>query len=390
MALTHPRRILRELSGTNSEDTMTKTMRAARMHQVGGPMSIDTIPVPEPGSTDVLVQVKACGMVPNLGNVLANWTKWFPHLPLPKLPAIFGLDPAGVVTEVGPQVLAVKPGDRVYVNPLRSCGACQMCRAGERSRCRFFTFNGYFGFGPDSPRVYDLYPYGGFCEYMTAPQYALVHLPDNVTFEQAARFGYLGTAYSAMKKAGAVAGQTMLVDGISGTLGLGAALFGLAMGMARILGTGRDRALLDRVKALAPGRIEVLALGGEPTYQWAKARTNGEGVDFVINALGPGAPASTMLDSLRAVRRGGRAVNVGAVAETLPVDIHWLMDEQIHLIGSNWFSAAQGQEMAEMARAGTLDLSVFEHQRFPLADINNAISGLKARNGGFSNFVVVP
>ena len=54
--------------------------RRARMHAVG--MSkIDTIPVPKPGSTDVLVQVKACGMVPNLGNVLANWTKWFPCSP---------------------------------------------------------------------------------------------------------------------------------------------------------------------------------------------------------------------------------------------------------------------------------------------------------------------
>ena len=70
------------------EENMQKTMRAARMHAVGAPMTIDTIPVPKPGSTDVLVQVQACGMVPNLGNVLANWTKWFPHLPLPKLPAI--------------------------------------------------------------------------------------------------------------------------------------------------------------------------------------------------------------------------------------------------------------------------------------------------------------
>ncbi len=231
------------------------------MHAVGAPMSIDTIPVPKPGSTDVLVEVKACGMVPNLGNVLANWTRWFPHLPLPKLPAIFGLDPAGVVVEVGHQVLDVKVGERVYVNPLRSCGACQVCRAGERTRCRYFTFNGYFGFGPDAQKIYDLYPYGGFCEFMTAPQYALVKLPDNVTFEQAARFGYLGTSYGAMKKANAVAGQSMLVDGISGTLGLGAALLGLAMGITRILGTGRNRALLERVKALAPDRIEVHALG---------------------------------------------------------------------------------------------------------------------------------
>jgi len=174
-------------------------MRAARMHAVGGPMSIDTIPVPKPGSTDVLVEVKACGMVPNLGNVLANWTRWFPHLPLPKLPAIFGLDPAGIVVEVGEQVFDVKPGERVYVNPLRSCGACQMCRSGERTRCRYFTFNGYFGFGPDAQKIYDLYPYGGFCEFMTVPQYALVKLPANVSFEQAARFGYLGTSYGAMK-----------------------------------------------------------------------------------------------------------------------------------------------------------------------------------------------
>ena len=369
---------------------MPATMRAARMHAVGAPMSIDTIPVPAPGSTDVLVEVKACGMVPNLGNVLANWTKWFPHLPLPKLPAIFGLDPAGVVVEIGDQVIDVKPGERVYVNPLRSCGACQMCRAGERTRCRYFTFNGYFGFGPDAQKVYDLYPYGGFCEFMTAPQYALVKLPDNVGFEAAARFGYLGTSYGAMKKANAMPGQSMLIDGISGTLGLGAALLGLAMGITRILGTGRDRKLLDRVKALAPGRIEVHALGDGSTAQWAKQATAGEGVDFMISALGPGSPSSTMLDSLQSVRRGGRAVNVGAVAEPVPVDVHWLMDEQIQLIGSNWFTSAQGQEMAELARVGLLDLSVFEHQRFPLEDVNRAISGLQSRNGGFSNYVIVP
>ena len=83
-------------------------------------------------------------------------------------------------------------------------------------------------------------------------------------------------------------------------------------------------------------------------------------------------------------------MNVGAVAETLPLDVHWLMDEQISLIGSNWSTAAQCQDMAEMARAGTLDLSVFEHHCFPLADVNRAISGLAARNGGFSNYLVVP
>lgn len=366
-----------------------RTMLAARMHEIGGPMVIEQIPLPAPGPTDVLVAVKACGMVPNLGNVLANWTKWFPQLPMPKLPAIFGLDPAGVVAEVGSRVFTIKPGERVYVNPGRSCGSCRMCRRGEPINCRNFTFNGYFGFGPNSQMLYDAYPYGGFCEYMTAPQYAIVKLPDNVTFEQAARFGYIGTAYAAMKKARVGPGQYLLINGISGTLGLGAALLALALGVTRILGTGRNRELLERVRALAPAKIEVLSLDDQPISRWAKAKTDGDGVDVVIDALGPGSPASTMIDAIQSLRRGGKIVNIGGMAETLPLDVHWLMDEQIQLIGSCWSTAGDCQEIAEMARVGTLDLSVFEHRRFPLADINKAISGLKDRSGGFSNYVIV-
>ena len=263
---------------------------AGRAHARGGGADDDRHdPGTKAGSTDVLVQVKACGMVPNLGNVLANWTKWFPHLPLPKLPAIFGLDPAGVVVEVGDQVVDVAPGERVYVNPLRSCGACQMCRAGERSRCRYFMFNGYFGFGPDSQKIYDIYPYGGFCEYMTAPQYALVKLPDNVTFEQAARFGYTGTSYGAMKKANATPGQSMLVDGISGTLGLGRGICSALRWESReFLVQAAIRRCSTASRRWRPNRIETHALGTGSTSEWVKSRTNGEGVDFMISALGPG------------------------------------------------------------------------------------------------------
>jgi hypothetical protein len=83
---------------------------------------------------------------------------------------------------------------------------------------------GYFAFGPGGQKLFDAYPYGGLSEYHTAPERNLVVLPDSVTFEQGARFGYLGTAFSALRKAGAGPGRTVLVDGISGTLGLGACL----------------------------------------------------------------------------------------------------------------------------------------------------------------------
>lgn len=369
---------------------MSKTMIAARLHQLGTPMTLDTVPVPKPRPTDALVRVKACGIVPNMANVINNWPTWFPHQPLPKFPAIFGLDAVGVVEEVGEAVINVKPGDRVYVSPLRSCGSCKACRSGQRSHCRYFTLNGYFSTSRDGQRIFDLYPYGGFGEYMTAPQYALVNIPDKLSFERAGRFGYLGTSYGALKNAGAGPGQVALIDGITGTLGVAATVLGLAMGLSRILGTGRDVELLKRVKALAPDRIEVMALGERSTGEWSKAMTGGEGADFTISALGAKAPVETMLDSMKGVRRGGKVVNVGGVADDLPIDVKWLMDEQIQLIGSNWFTTAQGQEMADMVATGTLDLSYLENVVFPLARVNEAISGLKDRNGGFSNYVVVP
>lgn len=92
---------------------------------------------------------------------------------------------------------------------------------------------------------------------MTAPQYCLVRLPDKVSYDQAARLGYVGTASRRRARQGVWVGKTMLVNGISGTLGIGGALLGLAMGATKIYGAARNKALLQRVKELAPHRIEV-------------------------------------------------------------------------------------------------------------------------------------
>jgi alcohol dehydrogenase len=314
---------------------------------------------------------------------------------MPPLPAIFGLDPTGVIAKVGEQVHSIRPGDRVYVNPARKCGSCRMCRSGEPLDCPNFTFQGYFG---RSQEIMKAYPYGGLCQYITAPADALVKLPDNVRFEDAARFGYLGTAYAAMKKLNVGPGQTFLVNGISGMLGLNAAMIALAMGATKILGTGRNVALLNRVKALAPQRIEVFASDdskfaapdGDPLVTWAKSMTDGYGVDSVLDCLPPGASAATMMRALYTLRRGGRAAAVGVVMETLPINGYWLMTNRIGLQGSVWFTTGEGEEMAAMAAARTLDLSPLEHRIFPLTQVNEALTGMDNRNGGFTNFIVNP
>jgi D-arabinose 1-dehydrogenase-like Zn-dependent alcohol dehydrogenase len=371
------------------------TMIAARLHVYGQPMTLDRIEVPEPRPTDVLIEVRACGVVPNLTRVVSNFfgTLTPDNKMMPLLPAIFGLDPAGVVAKVGEQVWHVRPGERVYVNPGRSCGSCRMCRSGQPCDCPGWTLQGYFG---RSQEIMRAYPYGGLAQFITAPATALVKLPDNLSFEAAARFGYLGTAYSAMRKLGVGPGHTLLINGISGQLGLNAAQLALAMGATKIFGTGRNQALLDRVRALAPGRIDVLSVPSaapgpvDPLVAWTRQATEGHGVDGMIDCLPPGAPASAMMRALFCLRRGGRAVNVGAVMETLPINAFWMMTNRIGLEGSVWFTTGEGEDMAAMAAAGTLDLSILEHRVSPLSKVNEVLAGMDDRNGGFTNFVIDP
>jgi alcohol dehydrogenase len=369
---------------------MSETMRAARLHAINTAMTIDTVDKPRARGTDVVVEVKACGLVPNLANVLNNWEIWYPHQPLPPKPAIFGLDPAGIVREVGEQVLAIKPGDRVYVNPLRSCGACHACASAQQMKCDYFTFNGYFGFNEQSLKMYDLYPDGGFAQFMRAPQGAIVKLPDNMSFPQAARLGYLGTSYSALKKLGNLAGKTVIINGATGTLGVGATLFALAMGVAKIYAVARGKPLLERLQQLAPGRIDTFSNTEGSVATWAKSRTQGLGADFMLDCLGAVADVEAMRDAMTGVRRGGRIVNIGGTGSDMPLNTKWWMDNSMELIGSAWLTTAEGMEIAAMVGSGAVDLSVLEARTFPLDQVNEAINGASSGNGGFTNYVLEP
>jgi alcohol dehydrogenase len=66
------------------------------------------------------------------------------------------------------------------------------------------------------------------------------------------------------------------------------------------------------------------------------------------------------------------------------------MTNRIGLQGSVWFTTAEGEDMAAMAGAGTLDLSAFEHRVAPLSNVNATLAGMDNRDGGFTNFVIDP
>lgn len=366
------------------------TMRAARMYDVGAPMVIEEVPTPKPESLDVIVKVHACGIVPNLGNVLKNWSTWFPQLPLPRLPATFGLDPAGTIVEVGSGVKGLKVGDRVYVNPGRSCGSCRACRSGNPTGCTSMILQGYFGYSQTAQDTFDRYPYGGLCEYMVAPANGCVKLPDNVSCMQATRLGYTGTGYSALRKGNAGPNVLTLINGATGTLGLPTVMCALALGVTKILAVARNKDLLEEMRQLDPRRIFTHSTLDGPVRPWAIEMSEGEGVDLAIDCVGPGGSAEGMVELSRCLRRTGLLINVGAVAEPVPLNAHKMMDWNQGFQGSVWFSTAEGMDMAEMIRAGTLNFDLFRQHSYPLDQINEVLAGIENRHGGFSNFTVVP
>lgn len=366
-------------------------MRAARLHEVATPFRLDEMEVPEPQGSDVRVRVHSCGVVPNLRNVTYYYPEWFPFLPLPPLPAIFGLDPVGVVEALGPDVPpgGLQVGQRVYVNPLRSCEECGHCAAGRKTLCLDQTMAGYFGLSKRSDEIFARYPWGGFADYMIAPLDAMVTLPDNVSDEDGARWGYLGTCYGALSKARVGPETTLLINGGTGTLGVGTALIALALGVPKIIAVARNQALLERVKALAPDRIEIVNASEGNVTERVMAINGGKGVDAVVDCLAAGAESQAMLDALMSLGKGGRLVVIGGMDKTMNIFPIHVMNWQIAFMGSCWFTSAEAQEMTALAESGALDLSAFEHKVFALEAVNDAVEAASHRaGGGFENIVV--
>ena len=161
------------------------------------------------------------------------------------------------------------------------------------------------------------------------------------------------------------------------------------MGAAKIFGTGLEiKALLDKLHDLDPARIVPIALGERPTSEIVMEATGGFGVDVLIEALGPNASVSTVLDSFNALRRGGKAVNIGGVADPIPLEPFPLMCLQKSYIGSPGPRRRRAKTWP-MAHAGTLNLGVFEHERFQLDQVNQALDAIDKRSGGFTNVVIM-
>jgi NADPH:quinone reductase-like Zn-dependent oxidoreductase len=262
-------------------------MKAYRLHAFSGPEGIrsDELPSTRPGTGQVLVRIRAAAL--NYRDLLISKGLYNPRLPLPRIPLSDG---AGEVLEVGPGVTRFKPGDRVSANfmPAWLDGPIDDDKA--RSA---------LGGEVD----------GVLAEEAVLPEAGLVHVPEHLTFEEAATLPCAAlTAWHAMVVSGGLKpGDTVLTQGTGG-VSIFAVQFALMAGASVIATSSRDDKLA-RLKEM--GAWEVINYKATPEWDRRVLElTGGKGVDQVVEVGGAG----TLPRSLRAVRRGGYIALIGVLS----------------------------------------------------------------------------
>jgi L-iditol 2-dehydrogenase len=207
-------------------------------------------------------------------------------------PFVLGHECAGTVVEVGRGVTRVKPGDRVALEPGRTCGRCEFCRTGRYNLCPEVVF---FATPPVD---------GVFQEYVAHDADLCFALPDNVSTMEGALIEPLAVGFHAARQAGASAGQTALVTG-AGCIGLVSLLALKAMGVSRVYVTDVIPKRLETARALGASGVF------DPTERDVPAElsalTDG-GCDIVIETSGAETAAA---QGIRMCRKGGTVVLVG-------------------------------------------------------------------------------
>jgi S-(hydroxymethyl)glutathione dehydrogenase / alcohol dehydrogenase len=359
-------------------------MRAALLETGGRPLTVvDDVTVASPAPGHVHVRVAHCGLCHSDLTIMENEGTAL-------VPVILGHEAAGVVEAVGAGVRAVAEGDHVLLAPLAPCGRCYWCVRGEVSICAeaMASLGGTFPDGTTPLTRGDAVVYrglgvGGFGEIAVATESGVVKIDPDIPLAVAAVVGCaLQTGVGAvLNTAKVVEGATVLVMGLGG-IGISVVQGARLAGASRIIVSdpveGRREAAADfgATDALDPNRDDVVAAAYE--------LTGGIGVDYAFDAAGH---ASLLDAGLKATRRGGTVVGVGApaadqVLTIAPAVLHVVQEKK--LLGCIFGSSNAHREVPRLLslwQRGALDLESMISNRRPLAEINDGFADMKAGKG---------
>ncbi len=330
-------------------------MKAVRLVQPGQPLELHDVPIPSPGPNDVLVRVRAAGICHSDAHYRAGISTVEP------LPMILGHEVAGVVEQIGSEVKTVKPGDRVCLHYLATCGECHWCHAGHEQFC-------------GKAQMIGKHRAGGFAEFIVMPARSVFALPDEIPFPQGAiLMCSSATSLHALRQARLQPGESVAVFGAGG-LGSSAIQLAQALGAGAVFAVDINPRKLEFAATL--GATPINATNRDPVAA-LQALTQGRGVDVALELVGL---PLTMRQAVRSLAIKGRAALVGITRESFPVSpYHEVINKEAEIIGVSDHLAAELPGLIAFARDRKLDLARAVTACVPLeaAAINHALDRLE-------------
>jgi len=353
---------------TTAQTDAPATMRAARFDAATRSLTLQDVPVPEPGPTEVLVKVMACGICLSDVHLLDG------SLPGP-LPVVTpGHESSGVVERVGELVAGWQPGDRVLLAGGRPCQQCSNCVRGRFEECLAFEIMGF---------NYD----GAWAQYVVVSGQTLTSIPDELPFEQAAVLAdAVSTPYAALtERAGLRAGESIGLWGIGG-LGVHAVQVARMVGASPIIAV--DPLESARERALALGADAALDPRSDDVPARVKELTGGLGLDVAVDLVGANAVLAQAVGSLG---RFGRAVMVGLSLDDVqlgPGVFFGILSQS--LLGHLGYQKKHLDELVTLVRSGRLDVSGSVSATMPLEEVAAGVEQLTSKEGNPIRLVVLP
>ena len=342
-------------------------MKAMVVRQPGGidAMKIESIPDPVAGPREVVIKVDACGVC--FHDVLTRNGTLKAGV---KLPCVLGHEISGTVAALGAGVSTLRPGDKVLLAAVLTCGQCTACRAGRENICERSKM-----IGNDID--------GGYAEFVVAPAKDAFVIPEGVPLVEGSILADAVTTpyHAVVRRAQAAPGDWVVVFGCGG-IGLNIVQVAVAAG-ARVIAVDKVAAKLAMAKSL--GAEAVIDASTDARVDKAVRKLTGQGADIALEAIG--SPVTQEM-AVACVRTGGRVVLVGYSPDTLALNAGRVMYRELEVIGSLGCRPVDYPRVIELARSGRIALAKMVTHRFPLERINEAFDVL--RSGEAIRAVVVP
>jgi alcohol dehydrogenase len=344
-------------------------MKAWRLEKLGGRLSLEDIPVPEPRPGSVLVRVEASALMSYLKTYVEGK---LPFYNAPAGPFTIGTNAIGTVQAVGRDVWTIRPGQRVVVS--------SHFVARENVDDPPQVLIGLTAGAGAAPMLAD-WPDGTLAEYALAPVEAVTPA-DGLDAMDSAHLACVSrfiVPFGGLLRGRLAVGETLVVNGATGAYGTAAVLLGVAMGAARVVAAGRSPSALEALAAAAGPRVQTVALTGDVAADAKAIRAaSGGGAGIAFDMVGGAGDPRSTLAALTSLRRNGRLVLMGSMTVDLPVPYTMVMLNNWEIIGQFMYPASAYRRLVDLVRSGQLDLRAIKPEVFSLDALPEAMEAAAA------------